>query len=95
MYALEKKEIRFFAWFACKCKAYVTKSAVWKGDPMNASNPLKNVMTAVHTIPNQAAYGWNGACSALVSDGEANDGVDEPCRGEFGERFVGLRGLGY
>lgn len=37
---------------------------------MNASNPLNNVMTAVHTIPNQAAYGWNGACNSLVREGE-------------------------
>jgi hypothetical protein len=48
----------------------VTKSAVWNVGPMNESKPLKTVIIAVHMIPYQAAYGWNGACSALVREGE-------------------------
>jgi len=53
-------------------RAYVIKSAVWNVGPINASKPLKSVIMAVHTIPNQAAYGWNGACNALVRRGEVS-----------------------
>jgi hypothetical protein len=48
----------------------VIKSAVWNVGPTNASKPLKKAIIAVHTIANQAAYGWNGACNALVRGGE-------------------------
>lgn len=59
-----------FIWCARIRKAYVTKSAVWNVGPTNASKPLNNAIIAVHTRPNQAAYGWNGACSATVREGE-------------------------
>ena len=74
------------------------KSAVWNVGPTNASKFLNSAIITVHTIPNQEAYGWNGACDAIVREGEVfhDEGLtNEPCKGEFLEGSLGLRDLGH
>ena len=71
------------------------KSAVWNVGPTNASKFLNNAIITVHTIPNQEAYGWNGACDAIVREGEVfhDEGLTNLVRESFARDPLGLETL--